>query len=63
LIFFGNTYHAGGKNITTDSVRETVGMFLTKGFLRQSENQYLMVPVEKARGMSTEVKRLLGYGK
>lgn len=63
LIFFGNTYHAGGANKTTDSARETVGMFLTKGYLRQSENQYLMVPIEKARPMSNEVKRLLGYGK
>jgi len=62
MIFLGNTYHAGGKNTTTDSVRETVGMFFTKGYLRQAENQYLMVPIEKARGMSNEVKRLLGYG-
>jgi ectoine hydroxylase-related dioxygenase (phytanoyl-CoA dioxygenase family) len=46
----------------SDEARETVGLFFTKGFYRQSENQYLMVPVEKARGMSTQVKRLLGYG-
>ncbi|KAE8445038.1 hypothetical protein EG329_013752 [Mollisiaceae sp. DMI_Dod_QoI] len=62
LIFFGNTYHAGGRNITTDQARETVGLFFTKGFYRQAENQYLMVPVEKARGLSNRVKRLLGYG-
>jgi len=43
-------------------VRETVGLFLTKGYYRQSENQYLMVPPEKARTMSSQVKRLLGYG-
>jgi ectoine hydroxylase-related dioxygenase (phytanoyl-CoA dioxygenase family) len=62
LIFFGNTYHAGGRNTTVDEARETVGLFFTKGFYRQAENQYLMVPVEKAREMSTQVKRLLGYG-
>jgi ectoine hydroxylase-related dioxygenase (phytanoyl-CoA dioxygenase family) len=45
-----------------DEVRENVGLFFTKGYYRQSENQYLMVPPEQARGLSTQVKRLLGYG-
>ncbi|EXJ92602.1 hypothetical protein A1O3_01154 [Capronia epimyces CBS 606.96] len=62
LIFLGNTYHGGGANTTENEVRENVGLFFTKGYYRQSENQYLMVPVEQARPLSTQVKRLLGYG-
>ncbi|KAH8803336.1 hypothetical protein F5884DRAFT_861666 [Xylogone sp. PMI_703] len=62
LIFLGNTYHAGGANITTDEARETVGIFLCKGFYRQAENQYLMVPPEKAKRLSPAAQRLLGYG-
>ncbi|KAK0119257.1 hypothetical protein ONS95_008108 [Cadophora gregata] len=62
LIFLGNTYHAGGGNTTTDQARETVGIFLCKGFYRQAENQYLMVPPEKAKRLSPQAQRLLGYG-
>jgi ectoine hydroxylase-related dioxygenase (phytanoyl-CoA dioxygenase family) len=62
LIFVGNTYHAGGGNVTTDQARETVGIFLCKGFYRQAENQYLMVPPEKAKRLSPAAQRLLGYG-
>ena len=62
LVFLGNTYHAGGGNTTTDQARETVGIFLCKGFYRQAENQYLMVPPEKAKRLSPQAQRLLGYG-
>lgn len=30
-LFLGSTYHAGGANVTEDEVRETVGIFLTRG--------------------------------
>jgi len=62
LIFVGNLYHAGGGNITTDQARETVGIFLCKAHYRQAENQYLMVPPEKAKRLSPQAQRLLGYG-
>jgi len=62
LVFLGNTYHAGGGNTTTDQARETVGIFLCKGFYRQAENQYLMVPPEKAKRLNPQAQRLLGYG-
>ncbi|KIW68021.1 hypothetical protein PV04_03996 [Phialophora macrospora] len=61
-IFLGSTYHAGGANTTVDQVRETVGIFLTKGTYRQVENQYLTVPPEKAASLSPQAQRLLGYG-
>ncbi|KAL3958355.1 hypothetical protein ACCO45_006517 [Purpureocillium lilacinum] len=53
-IFVGNVYHAGGANVTKDEARETVGVFLCKGTLRQEENSYLEIP--------PELLRLLGYG-
>lgn len=37
-------------------------MFFCKGMFRQVENQYFMVPPEKAKRLSPEAQRLLGYG-
>jgi ectoine hydroxylase-related dioxygenase (phytanoyl-CoA dioxygenase family) len=45
-----------------DQARETVGIFLCKPFLRQVENQYLQVPLERVRELSPQAQRLLGYG-
>jgi hypothetical protein len=45
-----------------DERRETVGIFLMKPIYRQAENQYLMVPPEKAKRLSPQAQRLLGYG-
>ncbi|KAG9500601.1 hypothetical protein J7337_009083 [Fusarium musae] len=64
MLFLGNVYHAGGANITKDDARETIGMFMCKGTLRQEENQYLSIPPEvaKARNFPPKMLRLLGYG-
>ncbi|KPM40543.1 hypothetical protein AK830_g6020 [Neonectria ditissima] len=64
LIFVGNVYHAGGSNKTRNEARETIGVFMCKGTLRQEENQYLELPPEvaKTRNFSPELLRLLGYG-
>ncbi|KAH7126049.1 hypothetical protein EDB81DRAFT_203255 [Dactylonectria macrodidyma] len=64
LIFVGNVYHAGGSNTTKNEARETIGVFMCKGTLRQEENQYLELPpdVAKARNFSPQLLRLLGYG-
>ncbi|CAF1537083.1 unnamed protein product [Adineta steineri] len=63
-IFVGNLYHAGGTNITQDEWRETVGIFMAKGFYRQAENQYLMVPPERCKELQLTPAelRVLGYG-
>lgn len=47
-----------------DDARETIGVFMCKGTLRQEENQYLELPPElaKDRGFSPQLLRLLGYG-
>ncbi|EPS25387.1 hypothetical protein PDE_00320 [Penicillium oxalicum 114-2] len=62
FIFLGNLYHAGGSNITRGEYRETVGIFLCKPTLRPAENQFLMVPLERARQLKPQAQRLLGYG-
>lgn len=46
---------------TSDQARETVGIFLCKGMYRQVENQYFMVPPDKAARLSPKARRLLGY--
>jgi ectoine hydroxylase-related dioxygenase (phytanoyl-CoA dioxygenase family) len=63
-IFVGNLYHAGGANITQNEWRETAGIFMAKGFYRQAENQYLMVPPERCKDLhlSPAELRVLGYG-
>ncbi|CEJ85105.1 Putative Phytanoyl-CoA dioxygenase family protein [[Torrubiella] hemipterigena] len=63
-IFFGNVYHAGGGNVTKDEARETIGVFMCKGTLRQEENMFLELPPEmaKERNFSPQLLRLLGYG-
>ncbi|KAJ5227329.1 uncharacterized protein N7469_007335 [Penicillium citrinum] len=62
LIFLGNTYHAGGANITENDYRETVGIFLCQPTLRPAENQFLMIPLERVRQLKPQAQRLLGYG-
>ncbi|KAF5638129.1 phytanoyl dioxygenase family [Fusarium sp. NRRL 52700] len=62
FIFLGNLYHAGGQNITQNEYRETVGIFLCKPTLRPAENQFLVVPLERARQLTPQAQRLLGYG-
>lgn len=63
-VFVGSLYHAGGANTTLDEQRETVGIFFAKGFYRQVENQYLMVPPERCKQLKLTPNelRVLGYG-
>jgi ectoine hydroxylase-related dioxygenase (phytanoyl-CoA dioxygenase family) len=61
LIWHGSLWHGGGAN-TTRERRVGVAMNYCAGFLRQQENQQLGVPQDVARGFSTRLKRLVGYG-
>ena len=49
LIYLGSTYHGGGQNRTTDERRTAVIISLARGYLRQEENQYLVVPLDIVR--------------
>ncbi|QHC20454.1 phytanoyl-CoA dioxygenase family protein [Streptomyces sp. GS7] len=60
LIWLGGTYHGGGPN-RSDGPRTGLTISMIAGNMRQEENQFLAVPVEKVRAYPEEVQRLLGY--
>jgi ectoine hydroxylase-related dioxygenase (phytanoyl-CoA dioxygenase family) len=61
LIYLGSTYHGGGQNRTTDELRTAIIISLARGYLRQEENQYLVVPHDIVRRYPRRVQQLLGY--
>lgn len=61
LIYLGSTYHGGGQNRTADERRTAVIISLARGYLRQEENQYLVVPLEIVRRYPPRIQELLGY--
>ena len=61
LIYLGSTYHGGGQNCTTDELRTAVIISLTRGYLRQEENQYLVALLEIVRRFPPKIQQLLGY--
>ena len=60
LLYTGGTVHAGGANVSSD-VRQGLNVDYVLGFLRQEENQYLWVPLERVRELPEPVQRLMGY--
>ncbi|MEU0265131.1 phytanoyl-CoA dioxygenase family protein [Nocardioides sp. NPDC006303] len=60
LIWIGSTYHGGGNN-TSDGPRTGLTMAFDLAFLRQEENQYLSIPLEKVKSFPEDVQRLLGW--
>ncbi|KAF2456313.1 phytanoyl-CoA dioxygenase family protein [Lineolata rhizophorae] len=62
LIMLASCYHGGSANTTEDEERLVYGAFVTKGVLRQEENQYLAVPLETIKSYPTETQEFLGYG-
>ncbi|BBA44733.1 MULTISPECIES: phytanoyl-CoA dioxygenase family protein [Burkholderia] len=60
LFFIGSTYHGGGKN-TSDAPRTGLTMSYDLAILRQEENQYLTLPIERVKRYPEELQRLLGW--
>lgn len=60
LVWLGGVYHGGGRN-DTPQPRTGMTIALDLANLRQEENQYLAVPVERVLDYPEEVRRLLGY--
>jgi ectoine hydroxylase-related dioxygenase (phytanoyl-CoA dioxygenase family) len=60
LVYLGSVMHGGGANATN---RPRMGLVNTYslGWLRQEENQYLMVPREMAASYPDPIQRLMGY--
>jgi ectoine hydroxylase-related dioxygenase (phytanoyl-CoA dioxygenase family) len=64
-------FHGGSANTTdqpdeqgkvTPEERLVYSTFMTRGYLRQEENQYLINPVEKVRQLPEWMQELVGYG-
>lgn len=60
LMFIGSTYHGGGKN---QSVAPRTGLTMSYDLsvLRQEENHFLTIPIEKVKTFPVELQRLLGW--
>ena len=61
FIMLASAFHGGGTNATKDEKRMLFSTFVTRGYLRQEENQFLAVPPEKARQYPREVLEYMGY--
>jgi ectoine hydroxylase-related dioxygenase (phytanoyl-CoA dioxygenase family) len=61
LIYRGSAYHGGGCNRTASEVRLGALFSLTIGYLRQEENQYLVVPLETVKKYPKPIQDLIGY--
>ena len=60
LVFNGQLYHGAGAN-TTDSIRESLIIAYSVGWLRQEKNQYLCIPIETLHRLPEDLLRLMGY--
>jgi ectoine hydroxylase-related dioxygenase (phytanoyl-CoA dioxygenase family) len=60
LLWLGSTYHGGGENVA-DAPRTGIVMPYILSILRQEENQYLSIPIEKVKVFPEEFQQLLGW--
>lgn len=60
LIYFGGLLHAGGAN-TSAAPRTGLVISYCLGWLRQTENHYLAIPLNLAKTFPKRLQRLLGY--
>lgn len=62
FIFFSSCYHGGSPNTTKDEERLLYSFFMTKGYLRQEENQYLASKWEDVEKMYDDAMlQKIGY--
>ncbi|KAK4641728.1 hypothetical protein QC761_503360 [Podospora bellae-mahoneyi] len=62
FMMLSSCFHGGSANTTRDEERLIYSCFMTKGYLRQEENQYLASPLEKIREYyDADLQKLIGY--
>lgn len=61
LVWHGSLWHGGGANRTAQR-RVGIAMNYCAGYLRPQENQQLGIPLSIARGFSSRLRKLCGYG-
>jgi ectoine hydroxylase-related dioxygenase (phytanoyl-CoA dioxygenase family) len=60
LLYSGTLWHGGGAN-TTDAPRLGLILTYTESWLRPQDSHLITVPIEMARGLTPELRALLGY--
>ncbi|RFU33825.1 hypothetical protein B7463_g2494, partial [Scytalidium lignicola] len=61
FLMLSSCYHGGSANRSTDEFRLVYAAFCTRGFLRQEENQYLVIPQERLKEHERKTQRVLGW--
>lgn len=61
FIMFASCYHGGGANTTKDQERLLFSCFMTRGWLRQEENQYLSIDKDVMKTLPIEIQQKAGY--
>ncbi|KAL8280676.1 hypothetical protein RQP46_006999 [Phenoliferia psychrophenolica] len=61
FMMLGSAQHGGSANTTLDEERLILSCFMTKGYLRQEENQYLTNTLDTVRAYPIETARVIGY--
>jgi ectoine hydroxylase-related dioxygenase (phytanoyl-CoA dioxygenase family) len=61
FIMLSSCYHGGSANTTENEERLLFSCFMTRGWLRQEENQYLAAPPEVTKNLPVRIQKLLGY--
>lgn len=60
LIWIGSLYHGGGNN-RSDTFRTGLSIAFDLACLRQEENMYLSLPIDKVKAQPEEIQKLLGW--
>ena len=61
FMMFASCYHGGGANKTKDEERLLYSCFMTRGWLRQEENHYLNMSLDKVKTLPTAIQDICGY--
>lgn len=61
FLMLASCIHGGSANKTTDEERLIFSSFMTRGILRQEENQYLAVSQDKMKALPVEIQQVAGY--
>jgi ectoine hydroxylase-related dioxygenase (phytanoyl-CoA dioxygenase family) len=62
VFYLNATYHSAGANTTARVWRRGMHLSYIVGWLRTEENNYLLAPLERVRGLSKHELSILGYG-
>ena len=61
FLMLASCFHAGSANTTKDEERLIFSSFLTRGTLRQEENQYLSNDIEAMKKLPVPIQKVAGY--